>query len=74
MLRVAAFVLFCVVLARPLLMRGRSPASDQTAKPFFGARERWILVIAAGGVVLDLIAKVVLAPWWGHLLQGMLRR
>jgi hypothetical protein len=62
--RVAAFVLFGALLARPLLVRERLP---------FGRRERRLLLLAAAGILADLVLKTAVAPAWGELLRSVLR-
>jgi hypothetical protein len=62
--RVMAFVLLGALLARPLLVRQRWP---------FSAREGRLFALALTGIVADLVLKTLVAPWWGHLLRGMLR-
>jgi hypothetical protein len=66
LVRIVAFIMIGVVLAEPLLSRVR-PGRVQSA-----GRSRWLLV-AAGGLVLDVGMKAVLAPYWrlwlGRLLE-----
>lgn len=63
--RVAAFVLFGALLARPLWVRRALP---------FGPRERRLLALAAAGIVADLLLKTALAPAYGEMLRGLLAR
>ena len=62
-IRVMAFVLLGVLLARPLLVRQRWP---------FGRREAWLFALAFAGIAADLALKTLLAPRWGLLLRGLL--
>ncbi|HXT49832.1 MAG TPA: hypothetical protein VN811_02250 [Thermoanaerobaculia bacterium] len=64
-IRVMAFVLLGVLLARPLLMRQRWP---------FGRREAWLFALAFAGIAADIALKTVLAPRWGLLLRDLLIR
>jgi hypothetical protein len=61
--RVAAFVLFGTLLARPLWMRRRHR---------WGPRERRLLALAAAGIATDLVVKIALAPSYGLLLRRLL--
>jgi len=71
--RVAAFVLVCCVLARPLLVRAHRSSSDAPEPLRLTSREWLLLALAGAGIVTDLVTKALLAPWWGHFLRGMLR-
>jgi hypothetical protein len=64
-IRVMAFVLLGVLLARPLLVRRRWP---------FERREAWLFALAFAGIAADIALKTVLAPRWGLLLRGFLQR
>jgi hypothetical protein len=64
-IRVMAFVLLGVLLARPLLMRQRWP---------FGRREASLFALAFAGIAADLALKTLLAPRWGLLLRDLLTR
>jgi len=64
-IRVMAFVLLGVLLARPLLLRRRWP---------FGRREAWLFALAFAGIAADIALKTVLAPRWGLLLRELLVR
>jgi hypothetical protein len=65
--RVMAFVVLGVVLAEPLLRRlagRRGPV----------AAGRWLWIgLAAGGLVVDAVAKAALAPYWRESLLGLTR-
>lgn len=61
-LRVAAFVLVGVVVARPLLVRRAWP---------FERREWMLLALAASGIVGDVVLKTVIAPSYGLFLRGL---
>lgn len=62
--RVAAFVLFGAVLARPLWVRRAWP---------FTSREARLLLLGAAGIVVDVAVKILLAPAYGIFLRGLLR-
>jgi hypothetical protein len=68
-LRVAAFVLFLVVLARPLLVRRTDPRWNR-----LGRREWGLLAIALAGVIADALLKTLLAPHWSLMLRNLLLR
>lgn len=63
-IRVMAFVLLGVLLARPLLARRRWP---------FERREAWLFALAFAGIAADIALKTLLAPRWGLLLRGLLK-
>ena len=65
--RVAAFVVFGVVLAEPLLSRLRPYRYEgiRAARPF--------VVAAAAGIAADWILKALLAPHWRGWLAAVLR-
>jgi hypothetical protein len=63
-LRVAAFVLLGVVLARPVLVRRAWP---------FASAERLLLVLALSGIVADLTMKTLLAPSYGLFLRQLVQ-
>jgi hypothetical protein len=64
--RIAAFCVLGAVLAEPLLCRvqGRRYEGLRAARP-------WLL-LAAGGILADVLLKALLAPTWGRLLRGVL--
>jgi hypothetical protein len=66
-LRVMSFMLFLVVLARPLIVRRSDPAWLR-----LGAREWRLLAVALAGVIADAALKAALAPWWGGFLHRIL--
>jgi hypothetical protein len=61
-LRVLAFVLLGALFARPLLVRRVWP---------FGRRERWLMALAAAGLVGDIAVKAALAPGYGVWLRQL---
>jgi hypothetical protein len=61
--RVLAFIAFGVLLARPLLRR--------SAWPYEKRHGRWLL-LAAGGLVLDVLLKIALAPAFRERLAALL--
>jgi hypothetical protein len=62
--RVASFVTLGVVLAGPVLAR---VAGFEFR---LGDQRRWLL-LAAGGLVLDVVLKWWLAPWWRGLIRSV---
>jgi len=65
MVRVASFIVLGVVLAEPLLAR---LGILRKGSPPPGSRTGWILA-AAGGLLLDIVLKTLLAPSWPSLLR-----
>jgi len=63
-LRVMAFVLLGVVLARPLLIRRAWP---------FARPERLLFLLALSGIVADLAMKALLAPSYGLFLRQLVQ-
>jgi hypothetical protein len=63
-LRVMAFVLLGVLLARPVLLRRVWP---------FGRLERSLFLLALSGIVADLVMKALLAPSYGLFLRQLVR-
>jgi len=61
-LRIMAFVLLGVVLARPVLVRRAWP---------FARAERLLLLLALSGIVADLTMKTLLAPSYGLFLRQL---
>jgi hypothetical protein len=65
--RVAAFCIFGVVLAEPLLSR-------LARYPYAGLRgSRKLLLWAGAGILADWVLKATLAPWWGLWLRSVVR-
>jgi len=64
LVRIVSFIILGTVLAEPLLHR-------LTARPAPPGRSVWILA-AAGGLVLDVVLKFLLAPRWPGVLAGLL--
>ena len=65
--RVAAFCVFGVVLAEPLLSR-------LARYRYAGLRaSRKLLLWAGAGILADWVLKATLAPWWGLWLRSLLR-
>lgn len=60
-LRVAAFVLLGVVVARPLLVRRAWP---------FERRDALLVALAASGILGDVLLKALAAPAYGVFLRG----
>lgn len=63
-LRIMAFVLLGVLLARPLLARRPWP---------FGRPEMRLFLLALSGIVADLVMKTLLAPSYGLFLRQLVR-
>lgn len=64
-LRVISFVILGVLLSEPLISKVvRRPYRLQGTAPF--------LWIALSGLVLDILIKALLAPWWGVTLRGLI--
>jgi len=64
-IRVASFVILGVILAEPGVCRLSGRYYDyEGARPYFWA--------ALTGVVLDMIIKALLAPWWGLALRKLI--
>ena len=66
-IRVASFVVLGVALSVPLAIRGPRPTQGLD----WPALRPW-LAGALIGLLLDLVVKGLLAPWWQRLLLGML--
>jgi hypothetical protein len=62
--RIMAFVLLGVLLARPVLMRRPWP---------FDAVERRLVLLALSGIAVDLLMKTLLAPSYGLFLRQLVR-
>lgn len=62
-IRVISFVTIGVVLGGPMLGR-------VAGFPYRLSDQRRWLVLAAFGLVADVVLKWAFAPWWRHLLQG----
>jgi len=60
---VMSFVTLGVVLAGPVLSR-------VAGFPYRLAEQRRWIVLAVSGLLLDVIMKWALAPWWRHLLRA----
>lgn len=64
-IRVAAFVILGVILAEPLICKIRKREYEYVGiRPYF-----WI---ALHGLVLDILIKGFLAPWWGLTLRRLI--
>ena len=61
--RVSSFVMLGVVLSGPLLGR-------LAGFPYRLADQRRWLVLAAAGLILDVLLKWTLAPWWRGLIRN----
>jgi len=61
--RVMSFVTLGVVLAGPVLSR-------VAGFPYRLAQQRRWIALAVSGLLLDVIMKWALAPWWRHLLRA----
>jgi hypothetical protein len=61
--RIIAYVILGVVLAEPLLARLTRTLRPPVSRALLGA--------AAGGLVLDVLLKALLAPHWAGLLRGL---
>jgi hypothetical protein len=62
-IRVLSFVLLGALFTRPLLLRERWP---------FERREHRLMLLAAAGVVADLVLKTLLATDYGAFLHRLL--
>jgi len=62
--RVASFVTLGVVLAGPVLARVGGFEFR------LGGQKRW-LVVATGGLAVDVLLKWLLAPWWRGLIRSV---
>lgn len=62
--RVVSFVILGVFLAEPVLSRVQR-------RPTTIAEGRWWIGIAAGGLVIDIVLKAILAPHWHALLRSL---
>lgn len=61
--RIVSFVMLGVVLAEPLLARVARVPRPATARAFY--------LLAAAGLVLDVIMKALMAPHWAAVLRGL---
>ncbi|HJZ10819.1 MAG TPA: hypothetical protein VJ521_01630, partial [Acidobacteriota bacterium] len=64
-LRVISFVILGVALAEPMV-------GILTGKNFELTESKRLIWIALAGLVLDILLKALLAPWWGMKLRGLL--
>jgi hypothetical protein len=64
-IRVASFVILGVILGEPMVCKITKRDYEYTdARPFMWA--------AIGGLILDVLMKALLAPWWGLTLRKLL--